>query len=58
MRPPAYPKQDLATKEWHYQGVWYDYFPSEEMERDEAEFDDSWDRELERMREEGRRHER
>jgi len=47
-----YPSQDPETGEWRYHGKWYDYFPSEEVEKDEAALEDYWERKFNRMREE------
>ena len=47
------PNQDLETGEWRYKGKWYDSYPSEELEKDEAAYDDYCDREFRRKKEEG-----
>ena len=52
MRKIRYPHQDPETREWRYNGKWYDQYSSEELEKDEAAYDDHWDREFRRKRDE------
>ena len=52
MRKISYPRQDPETREWRYNGKWYDQYPSEELEKDEAAYDDHWNREFRRKRDE------
>lgn len=52
MKKLSVPRQDPETWEWRYNGKWYDQYPSEDLERDEAALDDYFDRELHRRREE------
>ena len=44
--------QDPATGEYRYKGNWYDNYPSEELEADEAAYEEYWDREYDRKRDE------
>jgi len=44
--------QDPATGEYRYKNKWYDNYPSEELESDEAAYDEHWDREYDRKRDE------
>ena len=46
------PRQDPETGEWRCNGKWWDKFPSEELEADEGAYDDYWDREYDRKRDE------
>jgi len=52
LRKIRYPHQDPETREWRYNEKWYDQYPSEELEKDEAAYDDHWDREFRRKRDE------
>ena len=45
------PRRDPETGEWHYRGRWFDEYPSEEVEKDEAAYDEHCDREFRRRRE-------
>ena len=46
------PHYDRETEEWRYNGRWYDYYPSEEVEKDEAAYDEHCDRKFRENREE------
>ena len=45
------PRQDPETGEWRYNGKWWDC-SSDELEADEAAYEDYWDREYNRKRDE------
>lgn len=51
MKKLSIPRQDPETGEWRYNGKWYDDYPSDELEMDEAAIDDYYDREFRRRRE-------
>ena len=53
MKTPHPPHYDPETGEYRYNGRWYDYYPSEEVEKDEAAYDEHCDREFRRRRENG-----
>ena len=42
------PYQDPETHEWRYRGKWWNAYPSEELEKDEAAYDMYWDQEFHR----------
>ena len=52
MKKITRPRQDPETGEYRYNGKWYDYYPSEEVEADEGALDEYWDREYCRKRDE------
>ena len=45
MKKPQTPHRDPETEEWRYNGRWYEYYPSEEVETDEAAYDEHCARE-------------
>ncbi|MFH1953141.1 MAG: hypothetical protein ABIL06_16175 [Pseudomonadota bacterium] len=49
------PHRDPETGEWRYAGRWWDEYPTEEVEKDEAAYDEHCDREFRRQREDERR---
>ena len=51
MKKLSTPRQDPETGEWRYNGRWWDEYPNEELEKDEAAIDDYYDREFRRRRE-------
>jgi len=50
MKKIPLPQRDSVTGEYRYNGKWYDYYPSEEIEQDEAALDEHYDREMDRRR--------
>lgn len=50
LKKPNPPKQDPETGEWRYRGKWFDDYPSEELEKDDAAYDEACDREIDRKR--------
>ena len=52
MKKIIQPHQDPETGEWRYNGKWWDTYPSEELEKDETAYDEYWQRELDRKRDE------
>ena len=42
--------QDLETGEYRYNGKWWDSYPYDEIEADEAALDEHWEREQDRKR--------
>ena len=50
MKRKPMPHQDPETKEWRYNSKWWDYYPSEEIEADEAALDEYWERERDSRR--------
>jgi len=50
LRKPHYPIQNRETGEWRYRGRWFDHYPSEEVEKDEYEYERACD--MEKMRNE------
>ena len=48
MKKIIYPDQDRETGEWRYNGKWFDNYPYDEVEADEAALDEYWDRERDR----------
>ena len=52
IRKHPYPRQDPETGEYRYNGKWFDYYPNDELEADAAAYDEYWDREYDRKRDE------
>ena len=46
------PRQDSETGEWRYNGKWWDYWPSEELEADEAALNQYWEHKQDERRDE------
>lgn len=46
--------KDPVTGEYRYNGKWWNYYPHDEIEADEAAWDDHWEREQDRRRDEDR----
>ena len=47
------PSKDPETGEWKYNGKWFNHYPDEEIEADEAALDEYWERRQDRKRDEG-----
>ena len=47
------PRYDPETGEWRYGGRYYDEYPSDEVEQDEAAYDKHFNQEFRRRREDG-----
>jgi len=50
MKKITSPHRDPETGEYRYNGKWYDSWPREEIEKDEAALDEYWEREQDRKR--------
>ena len=49
-------RQDPVTQEYYYNGKWYDSYPFDEIEKDEAALDEYWNREIDRKRDREGKH--
>ena len=49
MKQPQ-PRRDPETGEWRYRGKWYNSYPGDEIEADEAAYEDEMDRRMDERR--------
>ena len=45
-----YPRQDEITKEWFFNGKWYDLYPHQEVNEYNARYDEYLERKLDEKR--------